>query len=211
MPTKLGDRPQRYRVAWNDVASPEYSRSLKASLIPPSSVCGDKVPTFTYPAGDTWQYMPWLAAANSLCLDALARRLISLKMSMTVMDSLPFPRWAEEAPTARELAIRARSYSTVSSTLRPPRRASTASSAQDVWRWRHSTPSPRERSTPRRGPQVLPMVSAASSEHHRARLPDELQKLLSKVLGNAKTAVAEQMTEVETLSRTAQQAVFGGA
>jgi hypothetical protein len=107
VPTKLGDRPKRYRVGWNDVASPEYSRSLKASLIPPPSVCGHKVPTFAYPEGDTWQYMPWLAASNSLCLDALARRLISLSMSINVMDSLPFPRWAEEVPTARELGIRA--------------------------------------------------------------------------------------------------------
>ena len=107
VPTKLGDRPKHYRVGWNDVASPEYSRSLKASLIPPSSICGHKVPTFTYPESHTWQYMPWLAAANSLCLDSLARRLISLSMSINVMDSLPFPRWAEEVPTALELGTRA--------------------------------------------------------------------------------------------------------
>jgi hypothetical protein len=107
VPTKLGDLPQRYRIAWNDVASPERGRSLKASLIPPSSICGHKVPTFTYREGDTWQYMPWLAAANSLCLDALARRLISLSMSINVMDSLPFPRWDAETALALELGTRA--------------------------------------------------------------------------------------------------------
>ena len=36
--------------------------------------------------------MPWLAVANSFCIDFLARKKVALSMSMTVLDSLPFPR-----------------------------------------------------------------------------------------------------------------------
>jgi hypothetical protein len=107
VPVKLGDRPSRYRIAWNDVASPERGRALKAALVPPRTVCGDKVPTLEYARGYQWQYMPWLAAANSLCLDALSRRMIALKMSMTVMDGLPFPRWANESDITCALGVRA--------------------------------------------------------------------------------------------------------
>jgi hypothetical protein len=98
IPGKVGDRTQRYRVGWCDVTSPNPARTLVAALIPPDTICGDKVPTLDFPASYEWAYLPWLAVANSFCVDYLARKRVSLKMSMNVLDSLPFPRLQIDDP-----------------------------------------------------------------------------------------------------------------
>jgi hypothetical protein len=103
VPRKLGDRWRRYRVAFCDVATPTAPRSLVAALVPPNVICGHKAPTISFPPDFEWAYMPWLAVANSLCLDYLARKKIALQMAFSILDSLPFPRWTEEDPTARRL------------------------------------------------------------------------------------------------------------
>jgi hypothetical protein len=103
IPNKLGDRTTRYRVGWCDVTAPRNERSLVAALIPPQVICGDKVPTLVFPETFDWAYMPWLAVANSFCLDYLARKRVSLKMSMTVLDSLPFPRLPRDNAVAGRL------------------------------------------------------------------------------------------------------------
>lgn len=109
VPRKLSDRWRGYRVAFCDVATPTAPRSLVAALVPPNVICGDKAPTISFPPDVEWAYMPWLAVANSLCLDYLARKKIALKMAFSILDSLPFPRWTEDDPVARrvgELALR---------------------------------------------------------------------------------------------------------
>lgn len=94
IPRKLGNRTSLYRAVWCDVATPTAPRSLIAALVPPGVICGDTCPTMRFPDGYEWAYMPWLAVANSFCMDFLARRKISLHMKYTQMDSLPFPRFA---------------------------------------------------------------------------------------------------------------------
>jgi hypothetical protein len=103
VPSKLGDRPERYRIGWCDVTSPRNERSLLAALIPPGVVCGDKVPTLAFPPELVWAYMPWLAVANSFCMDYLVRKKVALKLSMNVMDSLPFPRFEAQDPVVQRL------------------------------------------------------------------------------------------------------------
>jgi hypothetical protein len=104
VPGKLGDRVDRYRVGFCDVTSPTNERSLIAALLPPGVIAGDKVPTITFPAGWEWAYLPWLAVANSHTSDFLVRRKVSLKMSYTVLDSLPFPRLHVDDPLVSRLA-----------------------------------------------------------------------------------------------------------
>jgi len=92
IPSKLGDRCDRFRIGFGDVANPRNQRSFTASLIPPGVVCGDKVPTLDF-GPDEWFYLPWLAVANSFAMDWLARcRLTSPKMAFSLLDGLPFPR-----------------------------------------------------------------------------------------------------------------------
>jgi len=93
IPKKLGDRCDRYRVGFGDVANPRNVRSFVSTLIPPSVICGHKVPTLDFGEGNEWSYLPWLAVANSFAMDWLARaRLTSPQMAFSLLDALPFPR-----------------------------------------------------------------------------------------------------------------------
>jgi len=93
IPNKLGDRVWRYRVGWCDVTAPRNERSLVAALIPPGVICGHSLPTLEFIDREfDWAYMPWLATANSLCMDYLARKRVTLHVAFGVLDSLPFPR-----------------------------------------------------------------------------------------------------------------------
>jgi hypothetical protein len=103
IPAKAAARVQRYRVGFCDVASPTNERTLVAALIPPGAICGDKVPTFSYPDGYEWAYATWLATANSFACDFIARKKVSLKMALGVVDSLPFPRGSSHDDTTRQL------------------------------------------------------------------------------------------------------------
>jgi hypothetical protein len=96
LPNKLGDRCDRYRIGFGDVANPRNQRSFAATLIPPGTICGDKVPTIDFgPLDNDWFMLPWLAVANSFAMDWLARtRLTAPKMAFSLLDGLPFPRRA---------------------------------------------------------------------------------------------------------------------
>ncbi|MCC7176058.1 MAG: N-6 DNA methylase [Bryobacterales bacterium] len=110
LPNKLRARVRRHRIGFCDVASPTNERSLVAALVPPETVCGDKVPTITFPDEFEWAHLLWLAVANSFSIDFIVRKKVSLKMSYTILDSLPFPRIpVPEDPAIRrivELALR---------------------------------------------------------------------------------------------------------
>jgi hypothetical protein len=103
VPAKCRERINSYRVGFCDVASPTNERTLIATLIPPSVICGDKVPTITFEDQSLWQLVFWIAVANSYAMDFIARKKVSLKMSYTVVDSLPFPRIERRDPRAREV------------------------------------------------------------------------------------------------------------
>ena len=48
--------------------------------------------------------MPWLAVANSFCEDYLVRKKVALHVSLSVLDSLPFPRLSLDHPVVDRLA-----------------------------------------------------------------------------------------------------------
>ncbi len=103
IPPKISNRWQCPRIGFCDVGKPINQRTLMAALIPPGVVCGDKVPTITFTPEDARLSMLWLGVANALALDYVARKKVSLKLSFTVMDSLPLPR--SFRGTALETAI----------------------------------------------------------------------------------------------------------
>jgi Eco57I restriction-modification methylase len=93
VPDKIRERYLHYRIGFCDVASPTNERTLVSTLIPPGCICGDKVPTITFP-GYPFAHAVWIGVANSFAMDFIARKKVALKMSYTVLDSLPFPRFA---------------------------------------------------------------------------------------------------------------------
>lgn len=107
VPSKCRERITLFRAGFCDVASPTNERTLVAALIPPHTICGHKVPSLTFePADSGWVVSVWLAIANSYAMDFLARKKISLSMSYTLVDSLPFPRLGRDDPRARALVER---------------------------------------------------------------------------------------------------------
>ncbi len=106
VPEKLEARLRDYRLGFCDVASPSNSRTLVATMIPPNTLCGHKVPTLTFSPPSDELSLLWLGLANSFTLDFLARQKVALTMSYTVVDSLPLPR--RYTGTAVEQAIASR-------------------------------------------------------------------------------------------------------
>ena len=106
VPNKLTGRLERYRIGFCDVASPTNQRGLVAALLPGNCISGHKVPTIELLGGDACDVLLWLGVANSLAMDYLVRKKVSLTMSYTIMDSLPFPRDFESTPASNEIARR---------------------------------------------------------------------------------------------------------
>lgn len=122
IPAKLAGRINRYRIGFGDVASPTNQRALCGSLIPPKTICGDKVPTIIL--GDNIRdHLLWLGVANSLATDFLVRKKVSLKMSYTIMDSLPFPRDYHKTGASGEIARRVCALCAVGSEMQAFREA----------------------------------------------------------------------------------------
>jgi hypothetical protein len=108
VPQKLSERVKVFRSCYCKVVSPTNERTLLASLIPPDVLCGDSVPTiFFQPEGFEWFHPLWIAFANTYSMDFIARAKVALNLTMTVMDSLPFPRPAQDDPRVRPIVERA--------------------------------------------------------------------------------------------------------
>ena len=107
VPTKLAKRIVSYRSCFCKVVSPTNERTLIATLIPPDVLCGDSVPTILFePEGYDWFHPFWIAVANTYAMDFIARTKVALNLTMTVMDSLPFPRPKRDDPRVRSLVER---------------------------------------------------------------------------------------------------------
>jgi hypothetical protein len=107
VPEKCFERMRQFRIGFCDVASPTNERTLVTSLIPPNVLCGHSVPTIVFnPQNDPWLCAFWIAVANSYALDFIARTKVSLHMTFSVVDSIPFPRIEQGDPRVRELVIR---------------------------------------------------------------------------------------------------------
>ncbi|MBI2764925.1 MAG: N-6 DNA methylase [Chloroflexi bacterium] len=109
VPDKARERVGRFRAAWCNVTSPTNERTLVASLIPNGTVCGHSLQTMTFSGKFEFGYVPWLAVANSYAMDYLVRKKTSINLTLTVMDSLPFPRYRSPelvSPRLAELVLR---------------------------------------------------------------------------------------------------------
>ena len=106
IPEKLGNRIYRYRIGFGDVASPTNQRGLIATLLPANCIAGHSVPTIEFSSDDIAYGLLWLGVANSFAMDFLVRPKVSLHMTYTIMDSLPFPRDFASTPSAVAIARR---------------------------------------------------------------------------------------------------------
>jgi len=107
VPAKIGNHWAQFRIGVADEANPNNTRTLTAALLPAGVICGDKVPTVIFIPEDLQLEMLWLAVANSFCIDYVARKNVSMKMSKTVLYDLPLPKYYTGAPLDVAIASRA--------------------------------------------------------------------------------------------------------
>lgn len=107
VPSKLGQRWQRYRIGFCDVGGVTNARFFMASIIPPGVVCGHSVPTIEFSEPSYALMSFWVGVANSFCSDFLARKKGANHMTYTILDSLPLPRVFTGAPIELAIAKRA--------------------------------------------------------------------------------------------------------
>lgn len=107
VPEKCVERMANYRIGFCDVASPTNERTLVASLIPAGVLCGHSVPTILFEAdNEDWHYPFWISVANSYAIDFVARMKVSLHMTFSILDSLPFPGLERHDPRVSALVSR---------------------------------------------------------------------------------------------------------
>ena len=116
---EVRQRVLQFRIGFMDVADPGRQRSFCSAVIPPDAVCGHKVPTILFPDFE-WYVPVYLAIANSLIIDFLARqRTLSKSMSFNILDTLPIARLQTNDPRAQWLAQRALLLTCTSADMTP--------------------------------------------------------------------------------------------
>ncbi|SNS82346.1 Eco57I restriction-modification methylase domain-containing protein [Antarctobacter heliothermus] len=86
-------RSQRMRAGFCDITGQTNERSMMAALIPPGVVCGNKVPTLTFPNDPSEERIfLWLAIVNSIPFDWLLRRIVTTTVNYFVLRSLRLPK-----------------------------------------------------------------------------------------------------------------------
>jgi hypothetical protein len=127
IPSTRLSRARQYRVGYGWVGSPTNERSLIAAIVPPNTVCGNSVPTIIFDGGGPADLLLWLGVANSLTMDFVVRKRVSLNLAYSIMDTLPFPRDWRQTPSAEAVIARAFALSAVGAEMEDFRRSASAS------------------------------------------------------------------------------------
>lgn len=93
----------RSRVGFCDITGQTNERSLLVARIPEGVVCGNKVPTLTFPDGGSEREDLFVALANSFVVDWALRRLVTTTVNFFLLDSVPLPAVTEDSAVGREL------------------------------------------------------------------------------------------------------------
>lgn len=115
-------RVERFRVAYGWVASPTNERSLITAFIPKGVVCGNSVPTVVFDDADARYDLLFIGCANSLCMDFIVRKRVSLNLAHSIVDTLPFPRDFGATRGAQEILARVYSLCAVGQEMEEFRR-----------------------------------------------------------------------------------------
>lgn len=97
------------RVGFCDITGQTNERSMMATIIPSDVICGNKVPTITFPndPSEDRLYL-WVAIVNSLPFDWLLRRVVTTTVNYFVLQSLSLPNLDKDSLPGRRLITIAR-------------------------------------------------------------------------------------------------------
>lgn len=97
-------RSKTPRAGFCDITGQTNERSMMAALIPQGVVCGNKVPTVTFPNDPSEERVfLWLSIVNSLPFDWLLRRVVTTTVNYFVLLSVWLPDIETESLPGRRL------------------------------------------------------------------------------------------------------------
>lgn len=92
LPAGVLRRSAKPRVGFCDITGQTNERTMLAAQIPSGVVCGNKVPTITFPDGAIPELpMLLLGVLNSLAFDWVLRRVVTTSVNYFLLKSLPLP------------------------------------------------------------------------------------------------------------------------
>lgn len=107
-------RTKQLRVGFCDITGQTNERSCLAAVVPPGVVCGNKVPTVTFPNDPNEDRLwLWVALVNSLPFDWMIRRVITTTINYFHLLSLPLPPIEPDSLPGRKLVEISRALATL--------------------------------------------------------------------------------------------------
>ena len=101
---QVRERMQRPRAGFCDITGQTNERSMMAALVPPGTVCGNKVPTIEFPNDYSQErILFWLGVVNSLPFDWMLRRVVTTTVNYFLLLSLRLPAIAIDSLPAKRL------------------------------------------------------------------------------------------------------------
>ncbi len=106
LPDVIKTRISRSRIGYCDIAGQTNERSMMATVIPESIICGNKVPTllFNGERKEDYQYF-WLGIVNSIVYDWMLRRVLTTTVNYFLLWSLPFPTIDIDSEIAQKIIV----------------------------------------------------------------------------------------------------------
>lgn len=112
LPSKARERTRQARAGYCDITGQTNERSCLAAMIPPDVVCGNKVPTITFPNDPSEARLwLWIALANSFPFDWMIRRIITTTINYFHLLSLPLPPLEPNSLPGQQIIAAARQLS----------------------------------------------------------------------------------------------------
>jgi Alw26I/Eco31I/Esp3I family type II restriction m6 adenine DNA methyltransferase len=104
LPPAVRNRIALVRAGFCDITGQTNERSMLAALVPPGVVCGNKVPTVTFPNDKSDnRLLLWLAIVNSIPFDWALRRIVTTTVNYFLLNSVPFPDVNPDTQVGRRL------------------------------------------------------------------------------------------------------------
>jgi len=98
------NRSRMIRAGYCDIAGQTNERAMMSAIIPAAVVCGNKVPTITFPNDATGEMIYlWVGITNSFVFDWMIRRIISTTINYFLLLSLPMPNIEINSKIAQQI------------------------------------------------------------------------------------------------------------
>lgn len=93
-----------YRACYCEITGQHNARTILASLIPPNTICGNKVPTCKFgPSDQLNTHLYWIGVANSFLLDWVMRKKMTITINYFHWAQIPFPYANINASCSRKI------------------------------------------------------------------------------------------------------------